>query len=338
MKVLVTGASGFVGCHTVAALVDRGHEVRAMVRSTSKLRDALAPLGSPAVEIAEGDVLDPPTVRDAVDGCEAVVNAANVYTFDAKRNAEMTEVNVTGTATVLDAAVKAGCDPVVHVSSFVAALPHDGPVSADPPIGRRTGHVYLDSKKGAEEEARRHQEAGAPVVTTYPGQVFGPHDPGSGEMVSLSRAFLKGRVVPGLSGHIGIVDVTWLAALHAALIEPERGPRRVPAPGTTLTWAEFIGALRDAAGRPRPVLLPTPMLMGVVIGRTAQRLARMTGRDFALSPEGPWLVSHWQDGDDHLARELVGDPPPIAETISVAVRSMADTGQLDQRHVGDLPA
>lgn len=333
MKVLVTGASGFVGSHTVAALVERGHEVRALVRSREKLGRALSPFGDPAVEVAEGDVLDVAAVRAAVEGCDAVVNAANVYTFDAKRRDEVGHVNLTGTAHVLDAAVEAGCDPVVHVSSYVTVLPHDGPVPADPPIGPRTGHAYLDSKKAAEDLARRHQVAGAPVVTTYPGQVFGPHDPGAGEMVSLSRAFLKGPAVPGLSGHIGIVDVSWLATLHAALMEAGKGPRRVLAPGALLTWAEFIGALREAAGRPQPMLLPTPTPVAEMIGRASQRMALLTGRDFALNADGPWLVAHWQDGDDHLARDLAGDPRPIAETLAEAVRSMGEAGQLDSRHL-----
>jgi uncharacterized protein YbjT (DUF2867 family) len=86
MRVLVTGGTGFVGSHTVAALVERGHEVRLLVRAVQRVAPALAPLGLQAADLdtVVGDVTDPAAVEQAVRGCETVVHAASVYAFDSR--------------------------------------------------------------------------------------------------------------------------------------------------------------------------------------------------------------------------------------------------------------
>ena len=86
MPVLVTGGTGFVGSHTVAALVEGGHEVRLLVRAVTGSPPPLAPLGLEAgnLEAVVGDVTDAAAVEQAVRGCEAVVHAGAVYSFDSR--------------------------------------------------------------------------------------------------------------------------------------------------------------------------------------------------------------------------------------------------------------
>src|SRR6476659_8710937 len=83
--VLLTGASGFLGVHTVQHLLDSGHRVRAFVRTPARLAASLRPLGLDAsdsrIEVAQGDITDPASVSAAVDGCDSVVHAAATYSF-----------------------------------------------------------------------------------------------------------------------------------------------------------------------------------------------------------------------------------------------------------------
>src|SRR6185436_15758339 len=97
MKVLVTGGTGFVGSHCVAALVARGHQVRMLARTPSKVAPILARLGSPQVEVVAGDVTRADDERVALSGCNGVLHAANVYTLDPRRADEMHSTNVTST-------------------------------------------------------------------------------------------------------------------------------------------------------------------------------------------------------------------------------------------------
>src|SRR5262249_43954283 len=113
MLVVVTGGTGYVGSHAVAALVGAGHRVRVMARSPDRVQGAFAPLGVDDVETAVGDVTDAAAVERALEGGDALLHAASVFSFDARKAEEMREVNVRATETVLGAAHRLGLDPIV---------------------------------------------------------------------------------------------------------------------------------------------------------------------------------------------------------------------------------
>ena len=98
MRVMVTGATGFLGSHAVKALTDAGHDVRLLVRSPARIAPALAPHGINHVDHVVGDVTDVASVERALEGCDAVLHAANVYTLDPRRAEEMRDVNPRGSA------------------------------------------------------------------------------------------------------------------------------------------------------------------------------------------------------------------------------------------------
>jgi nucleoside-diphosphate-sugar epimerase len=123
MKVLVTGATGLVGSHAVAALRKAGHEVRVLVRNEGRVQKALGPLGALDVEVVRGDVTNARIVRAGLTGCDAVVHAAALYTLDPRRSDEIQRTNVRGTEHVLGCARELGLDPIIHVSSISALLP-----------------------------------------------------------------------------------------------------------------------------------------------------------------------------------------------------------------------
>ena len=265
MKVLVTGGTGFVGSHSVKAILDAGHEVRLLVRSSGRVAPALEPLGVGAVDHLVGDATDAESVRRAMDGCNAVLHAAAVFSYDARDAHAMQRVNARATEVVLGAARDAGLDPIVHVSSYVALLPPVGVLDGDSPVGRPRG-VYVRSKAETEQIARELQDQGAPVVITYPGMVWGPHDPHLGESATFARSVLRGLVPMVPPGELPIVDVRDVAAAHAAVLSPGHGPRRYMLAGGTASLADLIRVIRRLAGR-RLVALTAPA--PVVLGMTA---------------------------------------------------------------------
>ncbi len=113
MRVLVTGATGFIGSHVCAALQGSGHQIRVLVRTPSKLDSVTARTGvdTDALEVCEGDMTDAAAVEAAVKGCDAVVHTAAVVGIDPSVSEEITANNLAGALNVLGAAVDAGCDP-----------------------------------------------------------------------------------------------------------------------------------------------------------------------------------------------------------------------------------
>jgi len=127
-------------------------------------------------------------------GCDAVVHAAAVFSLDPRRGAVMRQANPAGAATILEAAQRRGLDPIVYVSTIGVFLPVTGAMlTAGTPVGAGIG-PYTRSKISAELVARDAQQAGSPVVITYPAVVQGPHDPHLGDSVRFVRDLLRGRL------------------------------------------------------------------------------------------------------------------------------------------------
>jgi nucleoside-diphosphate-sugar epimerase len=334
MLVCVTGGTGFVGGHSIAAIVGAGHRVRLLARRADAVEQALRPLGVPVgqVDVVLGDVTDEAAVGAAVAGADAVLHAASVYSFDSRRRAEIRRTNVRGTEVVLDTAVRAGVRRVVYVSTFGALLPTGGrPLRVDSPVGTAK-EPYLVSKADAERIARRHQEQGAPVTITYPPGLVGPHDPRLGDQNARLRDLLRGLMPVWPTGGFPIGDVRDTAAAHATLLTTAGGPNRCFTPGRYLTTREYVRAVRTVTGRTLPaVFLPArPMLpLGALVG-VVQRV-------------WPWHIPA-EYGAIYTAAaaariEADGVPGrPIEDSMADAVRWLRDTGRLSARAAGSVPA
>ena len=165
MRVLVTGGTGYVGCHTVAALAGQGHQVRLLVRVRDRIAPALDPLGVAGADAVVGDVTSAAAVGEAMLGCDAVVHVAAVFSLDPRRSAVMQQANPASAATVLEAAQRRGLDPIVYVSTMGVFVPVTGAMlTAGTPVGAGIG-PYTRSKIGAEQVAR-----GCPVRRTRRGR------------------------------------------------------------------------------------------------------------------------------------------------------------------------
>src|SRR6266567_2197653 len=335
MLVCVTGGTGFVGAHSVAALVRIGHRVRILARGEAGVERALTPLGvdPSAVDVVVGDVTDEIAVARAMIGVGGVLHAAGVYSFDRRRAGEMRATNVRGTELVLAAARRVGADPTVHVSSFGALLPARGRVvRADSPVGRAR-EAYLASKAAAEVIARRHQVQGAPVVITYPPALLGPHDPHLGDQNTRLRNTLRGLMPIWPLGGFPVGDVRDTANLHAGLFtEPELARDRYFGPGRYVTTRRHLRALRTATGRALPaVFLPARAMLPV--GRLGDAVQRVW----------PWHIpaeygaiytcacaTRVVDYDSTLGVT----PRPLADTMADTIRWLYDTGRLTDRQAG----
>lgn len=117
MRVLVSGATGFVGAWTAKAVHDHGKQLRLLVRNPAKLASIAAALNFDASDVVIGDMTDADTVGQALNGCDAVIHAAAMVSLNPDDADYMLNANVTGATNVIGQAADAGIDPIVYVSS-----------------------------------------------------------------------------------------------------------------------------------------------------------------------------------------------------------------------------
>src|SRR6266404_8966902 len=176
VKVLVTGAAGFLGGHLVDMLLERGDEVRAMVRpveDSSRLRT----LGG--VEVVYGDLTEPETLKRAVQGVQRVYNVAaktgpwgleNVYRA----------INVSGLADLINASMDAGVQRIVHTSSITVYGHHlHSIVTEDHPFHAEDNPYSRTKIAGEKLISKLVKEYRAPIVVVRPAWVYGPRDSAS---------------------------------------------------------------------------------------------------------------------------------------------------------------
>ena len=280
MKVLVTGATGFVGSNIAAALTARGDHVRVLRRTTSRLKA----LEGMRVEYTVGDILDPDSLVTAMQDCELVFHVAAMAQYWRSGKETVYRVNVDGTRNVMQAALVAGVERVVHTSS-VAALgyPPRGILAdeSQPFPTELTWWPYGHSKYLAELEVRKAIEQGLPVVIVNPTIVIGPRDVNfvSG---SLIRASAKGqlRVVP--PGGTNMVHVDDVVSGHLAAAESGHIGERYILGGENLSHWDAALILTSVTGGPPPwFVLPHWSL---------PLLARLIDGYNAVSPRPPLLA------------------------------------------------
>jgi dihydroflavonol-4-reductase len=306
MQVLITGGTGFVGGWTAKVIADAGHSIRFLVRNPDRLQTSVAKLGVDVSDFAVGDITDRISVRDALRGCDAVVHSAALVATDPRQTNEMLTTNMQGAQNVLGQSVELGLDPIIHVSSFTALF-HPGleMLTAElPVVGGADG--YGTSKAQVEIYARGLQDAGTPVNITYPGMVLGPPAGDQfGEAGEGVKAALQMHAIPGRSAAWLVVDVRDLAALHAALLEPGRGPRRYTAGGHRVPAAELAAMLGQVAETPM-VAVPIPDTALRVAGAVLDRAGRFLPFDTPFTSAGMQYYTQMPASDDSPSERELG--------------------------------
>ncbi|MDA0378440.1 MAG: NAD-dependent epimerase/dehydratase family protein [Bacteroidetes bacterium] len=264
MTFFLTGATGFLGSWTLRHLLAQGHTVRAIRRPSSSL-DLVADVAD-EVTWLEGDVLDPEALEAGMQGAEGVIHAAAYLGFEGKRSQDrLMEVNVGGTAMVVDAALQAGVTRMVHVSSIAALgrtedMTHCLDESAewrDSPMN--TG--YAASKYRAELEVHRGVAMGLDAVMVNPSIIMGVGRLSENTMQIADR--LAQRKLPFRpKGGSSVVDVRDVATgILQAFLSGKSGQRYILA-GHNLSWETILETMGDALGVVPPrKTLPRPVMM-----------------------------------------------------------------------------
>jgi dihydroflavonol-4-reductase len=319
VRALVTGATGKVGGATARALLDRGDEVRALVRDPARA-ERLLPSG---VELVQGDVTEPASVVAAVAGCELVFNAMGLPEQWFRDDSIFNQVNARGTENVIRAAREAGARRAVHTSTIdVFHAERGGHMDESMLADYPKGTAYERSKQRAEElalGARGDME----LVIVNPAGVYGPTPSSSvGFDDQMFAPLVRGRLPALPPGGCGVVFDAGVAAGQLLAADRGRDGERYILCDRHVFIRELGEAIVETAGRGRvPPALP-PRLAKVLSG-LGEVIGRATGIPPLLS-EGQLHFFSWDAWPDSTkAQEELGwEPTPLEEGMRAAVAAL----------------
>jgi dihydroflavonol-4-reductase len=310
MRLLVTGATGFLGSTLVPLLRAEGHEVRSMSRSGE---------GEGGVK---ADMRDPASLRAALKGCDGLYHLAGLVSRDPADARKMYELHVDGTRHLLRAAHEASVKRVVLASSSgtigVSSVRRVATEADDYPIETVGRWPYYLSKIYEEKIAIEAARAGLPIVILNPSLILGPGDTRLSSTQDIFR-FLMGRMPAVPRGGISFVDVRDTAqAFVAALTRGNVGERHLMG-AANWEFDEFFARLGRIAHKPPPPLrLPGPLQ--IAGAHLMERIARERGREPDLPAADVEMGQCWFFIDSSKSERLLGFRPrdPL-ETLSETV-------------------
>ena len=317
--VLVTGGSGFLGSYIIKQLVEKGHTVRAIRRSNKPL-DWIPPGIMEKVEWVVGDILDVVSLEDAMEGVDAVIHSAAIVSFVKKDRKNMYQVNVEGTANVVNMALEKKVRRLVHISSVAA-------------LGRTTGggHVneekkweeskanthYAKSKYKAELHVWRGISEGLEGVILNPSTILGYGDWNSGSCSIFRNIYEEFKwYSPGINGFVDVEDVARAALLF---LENNISEQRFIVNGDTWSFKKLQDTIADGFNKKHPSRATTPFLMALA-WRVEKLKSAFTGKKPLLTKESARVAQSktWFENDKILETLPGFSFTPLEETIRKA--------------------
>jgi dihydroflavonol-4-reductase len=323
MKVLLTGATGFVGGAVARALVHRGIEVRVLARAGADLQN----LQGLTVERVEGDLRDQDSLRHALTGCRQLYHIAAHYALWAKDPSIFYDVNVTGTKTLLEAARDVGTERIVYCSTIGAiGIPPEGGLGTEetPVVFEQMAGHYKRSKYLAEQEVLKLARAGLPVVIVNPSAPVGIGDVKPTPTGQVIVDFMKGRMPAYIETGMNIVDVDDVAIGHLLAMEKGRIGERYILGSANLMLREVFEILSRLTGINAPSI-KLPRLAILPLAYLNLWMANITGHPPRIPLEGVKMAKYKMHYDCSKAIRELGipqTPPEVA--LEKAVRWFRD--------------
>lgn len=303
--VLVTGGTGFLGAYIIKELVERNYPVRALRRSSSNIPFYIPSKIFERVEWIEGDILDPIAIEEAMANVDAVIHSAAIISFHRADRKKMHQVNVHGTANVVNAALEKNIPRLVHISS-VAALGRSktgGHINEEKKWQENNINThYAISKHKAEMEVWRGIGEGLNAVIVNPSTVLGFGDWDTSSCRIFKTIYNE---FPWYSTGInGFVDIEDVARTTVLLMQSDINEQRFIANGENWSFQQLFNTIADGFGKKHPHRKATPFL-GNLAWRMEKLKTLFSGERPLLTKESAKVAhSHTFFENDKLLKAL----------------------------------
>lgn len=326
MKVLVTGANGFLGAWLTGRLLSEGHQVTALVRKNSDLSE----LGDKKPEFHFGDVTDKESLKQAFRGQDIIFHLAGVVAYKKSARPLLNKVNVEGTENVVEVCAEYKIPQLIHVSSVVAIGASFKPKVLNEDSAYNISHLnlgYFETKKRAEEivlKAAHEKRINAVCVNPATTYGFGDAKKGSRKtQVKVARHEFPFYTSGGINV-IAVEDV--IEGILLAVKYGRNGERYILA-NENMTIKELFTKISGFAGvKPPTIYMPNPILHSIGI---AGDFLEKFNVNIGMSRENYYTATmfHWFDCGK-ASKELNFKPTSADKALENSVRWMKDHGYL----------
>lgn len=312
MKILVTGATGFIGTNLVRKLVEEGKSVRILRRDWSNM------MGLEGLPIEEhiGDLRDYNSVRKAVKGCKRVFHLAALLKIAPFERERFHKTNVLGSENIARAALEEGVEKMVYTSS-IAAIGYgteENPATEDSEFNLGNFRLpYIDTKREGEEKIFEFCQKGLPVVVVNPGYVFGPWDkrPGLNKFLVMAA---RGKLWFYIGGGLSIVNVDDVVQGHLLAMEKGRIGQRYILSNQNVSYKEFMSMANEFVGK-KPPKFKIPYLLLLFMGYLGDGFGIL----FRFNPQISSRIARFTKINHYVSsekakRELGYTTTPLAES------------------------
>jgi dihydroflavonol-4-reductase len=314
MKVLVTGASGFIGSHLVSKLLDRGHDVRTISRH---------PLNGSVpwarqVEHCCADISDSDKMSQAAQGIELIFHLAGLISYRKSALSKQQATNIEGTKNVMQAALDNGVKRVVHTSSIAGmGIPEPGIVADENIVYNLDGKglTYCDTKHAGETVVMEYHNQGLPVIMLNPGIILGENDSHPHHHV-IFRAIASGLLLGCPSGGVMFSDIEDVISAHLAAMTRGTPGHRYVIGNANLSYIDAARSFSSVFGsRPPKFLLPSWLISSAAFA--SEGMASLLRTEPVFTKQMAWLAQQkiffsWSKAE----RELGYSARPFEDTIT----------------------
>jgi len=308
MKVLITGAGGFIGSHLVDSQLEQGHDVRAVDLHLDLLQPQSA---NPNLEAITGDITDENLLKRLVEGVEIVYHLASAHLDVSLSDEHYRRVNVGATLSLLEAARRAGVKRFVHCSS-VGVIGDVKNSPADETTDCHPTNIYERTKLEGEREALTYsRRTDFPIVVMRPAWVYGPRDPRTSKLmqtISKGRFFFFGNG-QNMRHPIYICDAVKGLELCAS-VEGVNGEVFIIAGENAVPVAELVSVMSGELGVRSPQL-HLPIALGLLGGYSLEMAFKLIGKQPPFSRRSMDFFLKHNAYDIGKAKRMLGYQPQM---------------------------
>lgn len=318
-KVFITGGTGFLGSYIIKALVEKGYSVRA-IRRSNKQPGWIDQEIFTRIEWVDGDVLDVVSLDEAMEGVDTVIHAAAIVSFLKKDRKKMYQVNVDGTANVVNMALEKNVKRLVHISSVAALGRTEGGGHVNEAKKWEESKInthYARSKYKAELEVWRGMAEGMSAVILNPSTILGYGDWNCSSCAIFKNVYEEFKwFSPGINGFVDVEDV---ANIVLQMMESEITEQRYTVNADSWHFKKLMDTIAENFGKKNPTRETTPFLIGVA-WRMEKFKSYFTGKKPLLTRESARIAhSKTYFDNDKILQALPGFTfTPLEESIKKA--------------------